>query len=148
MSKIEHEPGKRSADGLPWQAQAPGVQRRWLACACLVGGLSVAAGAFGAHALEDHLSTRALEHWETASRYAMGHVAPLIGVSLLAGGAGPTAQWAQRAGWAFVIGVAVFSGSLALLALTGVSRLGMVTPLGGLSLLAGWAMLARAATKR
>lgn len=124
------------------------LQGNWLVCACVVGGLSVAAGAFGAHSLEDHLAPRALEIWDTAASYALWHVAPLIGVALVAAGSGPPARWAHRAGWAFLVGVVLFSGSLAVLALTGVSKLGMITPFGGLSLLVGWALLARAATLR
>ena len=130
------------------QGGAAGPAGGWLVCACAIGGLSVAAGAFGAHALEEHLSVRALAHWETACRYALGHVAAVVAVAFVAAGHGAAARWATRAGWAFAVGVVLFSGSLGLLALTGVTRLGMVTPLGGLSLLAGWALLARAATVR
>lgn len=120
----------------------------WMAVACAIGAAAVAAGAFGAHALEASLEPRALQHWETAARYAMFHVPPLLAVSALAAGQGESARRASRAGVAFTLGVALFSGSLWLLALTGVRKLGMITPLGGLSFLAGWGLLAWAATAR
>lgn len=110
--------------------------------AAISGLIAVAAGAFGAHALRARLSPDQLQTWETAARYQMYHVVPLFVIAwLLAQGPCP---WATRAGWAFLLGTLLFSGSLYALALTGVTRLGMITPLGGVALLAGWAMLALA----
>ncbi len=146
MVETDSKPERRPSDPAVSRSKGQRLAGRWLVCVCAMGGLSVAAGAFGAHALEAQLSPRALAHWETASHYALGHVAPVVAVAVVAAGEGAAARWASRAGWAFAIGVVLFSGSLGLLAVTGVSRLGMITPVGGLSLLLGWALLARAAT--
>ena len=114
--------------------------------AALSGFIAVATGAFGAHVLKARLTTDQLQVWETAARYQMYHVVPLFVVAwLLSGGPCP---WASRAGWAFVLGTLLFSGSLYALALSGVSRLGAITPFGGVAFLAGWAMLALAVGSR
>lgn len=106
----------------------------------LSGLIAVGAGAFGAHALKERLSPDALQIWETAARYQMYHALALVAVALLLGrGANP---WAVRAGWGFVVGTLLFSGSLYTLAWTGLRALGAVTPLGGAAFLAGWLMLA------
>jgi uncharacterized membrane protein YgdD (TMEM256/DUF423 family) len=101
--------------------------------------LSVAAGAFGAHALRSRLSPEFLAVFETAARYQMYHALGLLAV------AWAVSRWpagiAQWAGWFFVIGTVLFSGSLYALALTGARWLGAVTPLGGVALLAGWLCL-------
>lgn len=105
--------------------------------------LSVAAGAFGAHALKDRLTSDHLETFQTAARYQMSHALALFVVAYAAyrfGGALVTA-----AGWLFVAGIALFAGSLYALALSGVSILGAITPFGGLCFLAGWVCLALAA---
>jgi len=98
--------------------------------------LAVAAGAFGAHALEARLDPEALELFRTAARYHMYHALALVAV------AGLAARWPDPlwgvAGGLFVTGVVVFSGSLYALAATGLRWLGAVTPVGGLALLAGW----------
>ncbi len=108
--------------------------------AAISGLIAVAAGAFGAHALRAHLNPDQLQTWETAARYQMYHVVPLFVIAwLLAQGPCP---WATRAGWAFLLGTLLFSGSLYALALTGITKLGMITPLGGVAFLAGWVMLA------
>jgi uncharacterized membrane protein YgdD (TMEM256/DUF423 family) len=108
--------------------------------ACLLACLAVAAGAFGAHALRGRLSEELLAVFETGARYQMYHALALLGVAWAA------ARWpgplAGAAGWLFVLGIVLFSGSLYLLALSGVRWLGAITPLGGLSFLAGWLLLA------
>jgi uncharacterized membrane protein YgdD (TMEM256/DUF423 family) len=105
--------------------------------------LAIAAGAFGAHALRARLSSEYLAVFETAARYQMYHGLALLAVawaSVRWPGALP--QWA---GWFFVLGTVLFSGSLYALALTGVRWLGAVTPLGGIAFLAGWLCLALSA---
>jgi uncharacterized membrane protein YgdD (TMEM256/DUF423 family) len=100
--------------------------------------LAIAAGAFGAHALKDQLAPNHLAAFETAARYQMYHALGLfICASLIERG------WrlAPAAGWFFVTGTLLFSGSLYLLACTGISRFGIITPLGGLAFLAGWLCL-------
>jgi uncharacterized membrane protein YgdD (TMEM256/DUF423 family) len=102
--------------------------------------LAVAAGAFGAHALRSRLSSELLAVFETAARYQMYHALGLLAVAWAA------TRWpgpaVRAAGWLFVAGTVVFSGSLYALALTGVRGWGAVTPLGGLAFLAGWLALA------
>jgi len=100
------------------------------------GFLGVALGAFGAHGLKAYLDASLLITFETAVRYQMYHAFALIAVAMA------YAKWPQKglivSGWLFIAGVVLFSGSLYGLSLTGVRWLGMVTPLGGLALLAGW----------
>ena len=112
----------------------------WLAIAALNGLISVAAGAFGAHGLRDKLSARHLEVFETAARYQMYHALALLAVALLAS-RGATSLL-NASGTCFLVGIIIFSGSLYALALSGVDKLGMITPIGGLAMMAGWALLA------
>lgn len=104
----------------------------------------VALGAFGAHGLKGTLSPESKQIYQTAVLYHLIH-----GLGLLAVGWIATLKPAERlpgyAGWAFVIGVVLFSGSLYLLSVTGIKKLGMITPLGGLAFLLGWLFLALAA---
>lgn len=111
----------------------------------VLGGIGVAAGAFGAHALKAQLEPRMLEVFETAARYQMYHALALPGVAWI--GQQTQSPAAQFAGWAFVAGILLFSGSLYAMALTGVRGMGAITPFGGAAFLAGWAALALAATK-
>jgi uncharacterized membrane protein YgdD (TMEM256/DUF423 family) len=111
----------------------------------LFGGLGVAAGAFGAHALRARLDPRMLEVFETAVRYQMFHALALLAAAWLWQQTSTTA--AQVAGWAFVAGILLFSGSLYALALTGVRGLGAITPIGGVAFLVGWAALVLASTR-
>lgn len=109
--------------------------RIWLALAALNGFLAVAAGAFGAHAVSD---PQAREWLRTGAQYQGIHaVAALACFGLLRLIVGP-AGWA---GWLFGLGGLIFAGSLYLMALTGAKVLGAVTPIGGVLLLAGWAVL-------
>lgn len=109
------------------------------------GGLAVVLGAFGAHALRSSLSPDDLATFEIGVRYQMYHALGLLAV------AWATTQWESAAvtaaGWAFVIGIAVFSGSLYTLVLTGQRWLGAVTPVGGVAFIVGWALLAWAALR-
>jgi uncharacterized membrane protein YgdD (TMEM256/DUF423 family) len=107
------------------------------------GFVAVAAGAFGAHALRTRLPPDLLAVFETAARYQMYHALALLAVAWVASRwPGPLPQWA---GWLFVGGMVLFSGSLYALALSGVRWLGAITPLGGAAFLAGWICLALAA---
>jgi uncharacterized membrane protein YgdD (TMEM256/DUF423 family) len=117
----------------------------WLLIAAVNGALAVAAGAFGAHGLQGRLDAHALQVFETGARYHMYH-ALAIGLAAYAI-RGASAGAAQAAAVFFLAGIVLFSGSLYLLALTGVRALGIVTPFGGLSFIVGWAALAYAATK-
>ncbi len=105
--------------------------RPLLVAAAILGFLGVALGAFGAHAL--NLTEPALSRWHTASQYHQLHaVAALLAAVLRV----------PKAGWLFIAGSIVFSGSLYLMALTGKTWLGAITPIGGLCYLTGWAWLA------
>jgi uncharacterized membrane protein YgdD (TMEM256/DUF423 family) len=105
--------------------------------------LAVGLGAFGAHGLRGRLSPEMLAVFQTGVQYHMSHALALI---LVSGIMGRMSGWLiQTAGWCFLAGIVFFSGSLYLLAITGVTILGAVTPIGGLLFLAGWACLAFAA---
>jgi uncharacterized membrane protein YgdD (TMEM256/DUF423 family) len=104
------------------------------------GFLAVAAGAFGAHALRARIPPDLLAVFETGVRYQMYHALALFAVAWVSS-RWPTPQ-ATWAGWLFVAGTVLFSGSLYVLSLTGVRWLGAITPLGGVAFLAGWLALA------
>ena len=110
----------------------------------LSGGLAVALGAFGAHALRARLTPDLLATFETGVRYQMYHALALLAVAL-AMTRGPAAGLLSIAGWLFVVGTLLFSGSLYLLCLTQKRWLGAITPFGGLAFIAGWVCLALAA---
>jgi uncharacterized membrane protein YgdD (TMEM256/DUF423 family) len=113
------------------------MERTFLVLGALSGLVGVAAGAFGAHALKARLTPDLLAIFETGAR--------LVAAAWAAGRfTGAAASWA---GWLFVAGTVLFSGSLYALALTGVRGLGAVTPVGGVAFLAGWAALAVAALR-
>jgi uncharacterized membrane protein YgdD (TMEM256/DUF423 family) len=107
--------------------------------------IGVAAGAFGAHGLKDRLPADLLEIFHTAARYQIFHALALLAV------AWATTRWpgtaTTSAGWLFVAGTVIFSGSLYVLSLTGARWLGAITPLGGVAFLAGWGCLIWAAAK-
>jgi uncharacterized membrane protein YgdD (TMEM256/DUF423 family) len=110
----------------------------------LSGALAVALGAFGAHGLKSRLSVARLENYETAARYQMYHALALL-AAFFASRQWPSSALPAMAGWLFIAGMLLFSGSLYLLALTGERRWGVVTPFGGLAFIAGWICLALSA---
>ena len=114
----------------------PDARSPLVAAGALNAALAVAAGAFAAHGLRERLEVRALEIFETAARYHMYHALAMILAGVIA------ARGASTAGWIFLAGIVIFSGSLYALALTDVKLLGAVTPLGGLAFLVGWLWLA------
>lgn len=108
--------------------------------------LSVALGAFGAHGLEGRLSPGDLVTFETGVRYQMYHA---LGLLLLAVVSAAVPGFRSRlAGWAFLVGVLVFSGSLYVLVLTGQRWLGAITPIGGVAFLVGWGAFAWSFARR
>lgn len=117
----------------------------FLSLAAIFGGLSVAAGAFASHALRERLSERSLLIFETGARYQMYHALALLAVAILLLRIEPPPPSLVASGWLFIIGIAIFSGSLYALSLTGVKYLGAITPLGGAAFIAGWCALAFAA---
>ena len=108
--------------------------------AAVMGFIAVALGAFGAHALRARLTPDLLVIWKTANEYHFYHVLALLLVGLLARQT-PTTNYGVPA-VCFLVGTLIFSGSLYVLALTGMRWLGAITPIGGLLFLAGWAWLA------
>ncbi|WP_223635427.1 DUF423 domain-containing protein [Corallococcus sp. EGB] len=119
------------------------MMRWWIVVGAVNGFLSVAAGAFGAHALKSRLPQDLQVIFETGARYHMYHALALVAVGLL--GTVRPSPLLESAGWAMLAGIVLFSGSLYALSLSGVRVLGAITPLGGLGFLAGWALLAVAA---
>lgn len=121
------------------------LTRIFLAAAAVFGGLSVAGGAFASHALKDRLTDRALAIFETGARYQMYHALALLLVALILSRAQESQVFFAVAGWAFIAGNIIFSGSLYTLSLTNIKWLGAITPLGGVSYILGWGCLAVAA---
>jgi uncharacterized membrane protein YgdD (TMEM256/DUF423 family) len=121
------------------------MTRLFLSVASILAGLSVAGGAFAAHALKEKLSERAIEIFETGARYQMYHSLALLVVALLLSRAEASQSLLIAAGSAFIIGIAIFSGSLYALSLSGIKWLGAITPLGGVAFIIGWGCLAIAA---
>jgi uncharacterized membrane protein YgdD (TMEM256/DUF423 family) len=115
------------------------MDRTFLLVGALAGFIGVAFGAFAAHALRSRLSPEMLGVFETGVRYQMYHAFAILIVALAAV---RLDGWLVRgAGWAFTAGIVLFSGSLYALALTGVTILGAITPVGGLAFLIGWLLL-------
>lgn len=113
----------------------------WWKIGAIMGALGVGLGAFGAHGLQNlDLDPKALEWWTTGSKYHLIHALALLMVA-----AHPSRP--NAAGWLFFVGILIFSGSLYTMSLTGIRVLGAITPLGGLSLIAGWVALALASTE-
>ena len=117
------------------------MAKLFITLASLSGMLAVALGAFGAHGLRNRLDDYLMGVFETAVQYHFYHALALLAVGVIALSQ-PQTVMLKSAGWLFFLGTLVFSGSLYLLALTGVKWLGAVTPLGGLAFIAGWACLA------
>ena len=120
--------------------------REWLATGSVAAGLGVLLGAFGAHGLRSRVGPDLLVVFETGVRYHMYHALGLLAVAWAQSRA-PSA-WGTAAGWSFLIGIVLFSGSLYAMTLTGARWLGAITPIGGVAFLAGWAALATAALRR
>jgi uncharacterized membrane protein YgdD (TMEM256/DUF423 family) len=116
------------------------MDRTFLLLGSLFGLFGVALGAFGAHALRSRLSADMLAIFETAVRYQMYHTFAVLLVAAAIGHIG-NARLPVIAGWAFVAGIILFSGSLYVLALTNIRILGAITPIGGMLFLIGWACL-------
>ena len=131
----------------------------WLPIGAILGGLAVAAGAFAAHGLDKAFaekyrdappkivvgrempaSWKYLQDFKTGAEYQMYHALAILAVGLAMRGS--RSRLLDLSGWSFLLGIVLFSGSLYVLAVTGQTRWGMVTPFGGLLFLVGWATLA------
>jgi uncharacterized membrane protein YgdD (TMEM256/DUF423 family) len=109
------------------------VKPNWIAIGATLGALAVITGAFGAHGLKDRLTVEELEVWKTGVLYHALHATALVLYGLF-----DREARGRVAGWAFVIGIALFSGSLYALALGAPHGVGAITPFGGASLIVGW----------
>jgi len=121
------------------------MQRVVVVSGSLLGGIAVATGAFGAHALRTVLDASGQAgNWETATRYALVHALAAVVAGVMASQSTPpvTARPALAAGICFLVGSLIFSGCLMALALSGVRILGAIVPIGGALLIAGWVVLA------
>ena len=113
--------------------------RTFLMLAAFFGFTGVALGAFGAHGLKNRLSAEYMAIFQTGVLYQLIHVLAIFGVALLA--MQIQGRLVTYAGIAFTLGIILFSGSLYALTLTGISKLGIITPFGGLAFLLGWFFL-------
>ena len=111
----------------------------WLSVAAFSGFLAVALGAFGAHGLASRATPEELNAFEIGARYQMYHALALLAVAWLA--TQGNSALVATAGWAFVVGTLLFSGSLYVLGLTGSRALVLVTPMGGGAFMLGWICL-------
>jgi uncharacterized membrane protein YgdD (TMEM256/DUF423 family) len=109
--------------------------------------LAVMIGAFAAHGLKQVLDAYSLGLFETAARYQMYHAIALLIVALISTIPQISPRWLKLAAFAFILGIVLFSGSLYLLALSGIKWLGAITPLGGVAFIFGWLALIVAALK-
>lgn len=121
------------------------MPKQWVLFGCVSGFFAVVFGAFGGHVLKEKLSEKALSIYLVGIQYQTMHALALIALGLW--GAQNLGVDTTQAGWAFTAGIILFSGSLYCLALTDLRFLGMITPIGGVAFLAGWALFALAVMK-
>jgi len=121
------------------------MARLWLLIGSIAGFFGVAGGALGAHALKARISEAMLANFETGTRYLLVHAVALVVVGVLA--RRDESAPLMAVGVCFSVGMAIFTGTLWLMALTNMRWLGAVTPIGGTSLIIGWLLLARAAAR-
>jgi len=124
----------------------PGTAKLFLVLGCIAALLAVALGAFGAHALKARIAPELMTVYKTGVEYHFYHALGLILVGLAAFHL-PESAYLRGAGWAMLAGIALFSGSLYLLALTGLGWLGAITPVGGAAFITAWALFTLAAIK-
>ena len=117
------------------------MERTFFVIGSLLGSVSVALGAFGAHALRDRIEASLLANYQTGVSYMFYHTLALF-IVVLALTRWPGSSQAVWAGWLFLIGIVFFSGSLFLMAFHGMRWLGAITPIGGVAFIAGWLLLA------
>ncbi|HLT46555.1 MAG TPA: DUF423 domain-containing protein [Rubricoccaceae bacterium] len=120
--------------------------RLFVGLGAVSGALAVAAGAFGAHALEGAVAAERLATWATAAHYHLAHALALVAAGLVA--AHRPGRLVRAAGWLFLAGTVLFAGSLYALVLLDLPALGAVTPLGGVAFIAGWGCLAAGVWRR
>jgi uncharacterized membrane protein YgdD (TMEM256/DUF423 family) len=135
-----HGDSLTKANGMPRTAKL------FLVLGCIAALLAVAIGAFGAHGLKARIAPEMMAVYKTGVEYHFYHALGMILVGLAAWRL-PDSTYLQAAGWAMLAGIALFSGSLYLLALSGRGWLGAITPFGGLAFLSAWGLFAAAIVK-
>ena len=121
------------------------IAKLFLSLGAISGALGVIIGAFGAHGLQVKLSEKMLTVYQTGAQYHFYHTFALLAVGLLA--LKFESSLLTSSGWSFLIGILLFSGSLYALSISGISKLGAITPIGGLFFIIGWTLLATAVLK-
>ncbi|MDF7826338.1 DUF423 domain-containing protein [Pontiellaceae bacterium B12227] len=121
------------------------IAKLFLSLGALSGALGVMIGAFGAHGLQGKLSDKMLTVYQTGVQYHFYHTFALLAVGLLA--LKFQSGLLTSSGWSFLVGILLFSGSLYALSITGISKLGAITPIGGLFFIIGWVLLTLAVFK-
>lgn len=109
--------------------------------------LAIALGAFGAHGLAGKVTEKMLSIWNTGAHYHIIHALGLLFIGLLTAKMGGQASLLNTAGWLLFVGIILFSGSLYAMVLTNVKALGAITPIGGVSFIIGWILVAVSAAK-
>ncbi len=123
------------------------MARTFMIAAAVFGALGVALGAFGAHGLTAVLEANdRVDTFQTATRYHLDHALALLVVAWLVNHT--PGRWPRRAGWLFIVGMLLFSGSLYLLSIFNLGFMGAVAPFGGAALVAGWVCLGLAALEQ
>ncbi len=117
---------------------------RLLSACAILGATIVGLGAFGAHALDAHLSLNAKDWWETATFYGLTHIVTALTITLHGN---PLSFTQKLSGWAFIIGVLIFSGSLYAMSFGAPPWFGAITPIGGLCFIAGWVLIIKTGLK-
>ena len=112
----------------------------YIIIACLFAALALLFGAFGSHALKERLSAQSLEVYDIATRYLMFHALGIFLIALL--GFQLPKESLEKPVTMMIVGTSIFSGSLYLIAMLDLKKLGMVTPIGGLLLIVSWLLLA------
>ena len=121
------------------------IAKLFLSLGAISGALGVIIGTFGAHGLQNKLSDKMLTVYQTGVQYHFYHTFALLAVGLLA--LKFQSGLLTSSGWSFLVGLLLFSGSLYALSISGISKLGTITPVGGLFFIIGWALLATAVLK-
>ncbi|GAK06955.1 DUF423 domain-containing protein [Geomicrobium sp. JCM 19038] len=116
------------------------MKNQWIATGAILAMLAVAIGAFGAHGLEGSITDNMLENYQTGVQYHMFHSLGILVIGIVISMTGPS-KLLQVSASLLVIGIVIFSGSLYVMALTGMTWLGAITPIGGVSFISGWLCL-------
>lgn len=110
--------------------------------------ISIALGAFGAHGLKGKVTERMIANWETGAHYHMIHAIALLIIGLVLAKMTGSTGMMKTSGYLIFAGILLFSGSLYVMALTGVTKLGMITPIGGVAFIVGWILFAISSYKQ